>query len=258
MEARKVGIGHGWLWIKQGFSLILRNPILSVVLAGIMAAILFLILKIPGVGPLLMPLLFPALMAGYMKACRAMDMNEEADIAHLAAGFGKHAPRLLALGGVLLAGVFLVPVLMTAIGGDAFLTFMEKAQEINDPAAMNEALQAVDPAVFNALLAGLVLYFLLSVCLQFSPMLVLFDDEKPLAAIKSSLVGTWRNALPYTIYSLLLFPILYVISLLHVVIFLVLLLTLSMTTLYSAYRDIYSRQQARAEPVTPRESDPPN
>lgn len=243
MQARKVGIDHGWLWIKQGLNLVFRSPLLSVVLAAIVGGAIFLAMKVPLFGPMLGTLLLPMLVAGYMKACRAIERHEEAEIAHLFAGFGKHAPRLVALGGVLLLGIISIVAVIVAVGGDAFMSFIEGAQEITDPAVMQQALQNAAPSVLSALLIGLLLFVLLSVCVQFAPMLVLFDDQKPLTAIKLSVIGTLRNVLPYTVYSLILQLVIFAIGMFPLFIAIVLLLTISMTSLYAAYRDLFGAEQ---------------
>ncbi len=247
MQARKVSIGHGWLWIKQGLQLIFHSPLLAVVLAAIVGGIIFLFMKIPALGPLLGALLLPVMVAGYMKACRAMERHEEAEVAHLFAGFGKHAPRLIALGGALLVGVISTVATMSAIGGEAFMPFIEqmnKAQEAADPEMIAHAWMNADPNVMLALLTGLTLFLAISVCLQFAPMLVLFNDEKPLAAVKSSLMATLRNIWPYAVYSLILQMFVFAAGMLPLLLAIVLVLAISMTSLYAAYQDLFGPQPA--------------
>jgi hypothetical protein len=252
MQARKLGISHGWLWIKHGLDLIFRNPVLSVVLSAIVATGIFLATKIPFLGPLLALLLLPVLVAGYMRACQAMELHEEAELVHLIAGFKLHTSRLIALGGILLVGVLSITAATVAIGGDTLVSFLEKAQEINDPEIMWAEMQAAGESAALAMLVGMLLLLALSVCLQFAPMLVLFDGENPLVALRSSLMATLRNALPYTVYGLILYLIVLAISMLPFFIALVLLFTISMTSLYAAYRDIFSMRTigSAAEGVT--------
>ncbi len=249
MQARRVGFTHGWLWIRQALNLIVRNPVLSVVFAAIVGASLLLVMMIPLFGPLLGLLLFPAIVAGYMRACLAMEMHEDARIAHLLAGFKVQSSRLIALGGILMIGVFSIIATIVALGGDPLLQFLKKAQEITDPDAMRAAMEAAGEGVTSAFFTGTLLLLALLICLQFAPMRVLFDHETPLAAIKSSVVATFRNILPYIAYSLLLYVIVLVISHLPLLIALVLNLTLSMTSLYAAYRDIFAAQQSASAPV---------
>ena len=239
MEIRKVPAAHGWLWIKNGFFLILRNPILTFVLAGIVALVFFLLFLIPFFGPFLGILLAPALVAGYMCALQASERHEEMEIAHLFAGFGKFAPHLITLGGILLIGVITSSAVMSAIGGEALPAFLETVQSTTDPNLIIEALLSADPAVTHAMLVGILLLLLLSVCLQFTPMLVIFDGVKPLAAIKANTLGVFRNISSYAIYGLLLQVITFLVSGLPFFLSMLLLLPIGMASLYAAYRDIY-------------------
>lgn len=249
MQARRVGFRHGWLWIRQAFGMIARNPVLSIVFAALAGLAIFLLMMVPLLGPLLGVLLLPTMIAGYMRACQAMERHEEPALAHLLTGFRIHTPRLIALGGFLLVGVLATVAAMVSIGGDPLLEFLKKAQEITDETAMRAALEAAGETVTTAFLAGSGLFLLLSICLQFAPMRVLFDDEPPLAAIKSSLLATLRNVLPYIAYSLMLYLIVMLISVLPLPIALALNVTISMTSLYAAYRDIfYAAPQAGSLP----------
>ena len=80
MEARKVAASNGWLWIKQGYWLLKKSPVLWVVLTVIGVAGLLSVALIPVVGDPLATLLFPILMGGYMLGCRALENNEELEL----------------------------------------------------------------------------------------------------------------------------------------------------------------------------------
>jgi hypothetical protein len=240
MEIRKVPYAHGWMWIKQGFYLILKNPILSIVLAGVLATGIFLLFNIPLLGLFFGMLLAPALVAGYMRALQASEQHEEMELAHLFAGFGKRAPQLITLGGILLVGVITASGVTTSIGGEALITFLEKAQSANDPQVIMDALLAADPVVTQAMLIGMSLLLLLSVCMQFAPMLVIFNGAKPMAAIKGSILGTFRNIVSYMIYGLIFQVLSFVAGLLPIYLSILLLLPIGLASLYAAYCDIYT------------------
>jgi hypothetical protein len=240
MEIRKVSAAHGWLWIKQGFHLILKNPILSIGLVGILTIGIFLLFNIPILGLFLGMLLAPALVAGYMRALQASEQHEEMEIAHLFAGFGKCAPQLISLGGILLVGVITASGVTSAIGGEALIAFLEKAQSTDDPQVIIEALKSADPVVTQAMLIGISLLLLLSICMQFAPMLVIFDGAKPWAAIKASTMGTFRNIFSYVVYGLIFQVLTVIASVLPIFLSMMLLLPIALASLYSAYCDIYA------------------
>ncbi len=249
MEARKVKIGNGWLWIKQGLTLMLHNPLLTVLLSVIVVSFVNLATRIGSLAPIVALLLMPAIVAGYMRACQAMQLHEKSVLAHLLAGFKTHTVRLLALGGMLLGGIIFSSMVAAAMGGEALVTFLQQAQEISDPAIMAEALQNAGPGVAMALLMAMLLMLLLQISLlQFAPMLVLLKGATTLDAIKAGLQGVLRNILPYMVYNVILFVVIAVLGKLPQFIGLVLAFTVLMTSQYSAYRDIYAEQQSAAAP----------
>ena len=95
MEARKVHAAHGWMWIKHGYWLFRKNPLLWVVLTAIGVVGLLGVAAIPVVGDPLATLLFPVLLAGFMFGCHALAQGEELELAHLFTGFQQHTQQLV-------------------------------------------------------------------------------------------------------------------------------------------------------------------
>lgn len=83
MEIRRLNAARGWIWIKQGYQLIMLNPLMSIVLALIGALAMFAALSVPQLGPLVFVMLLPVVMAGYMRICRALEHEEEIELTHL-------------------------------------------------------------------------------------------------------------------------------------------------------------------------------
>ena len=239
MEIKKLNAARGWIWVKQGYQLIMRNPLLSITLALIGALSMFAALKVPLFGPLLAVLLLPALMAGYMRVCRALEEGEEVELTHLFAGFKKNAARLIALGGFTMLGLLLASAAMIFIGGEALTTLMENVKYANDPQMLADAMWAAGSGVAFSLMVGFTLLLVLILALQYAPMLVFFNDVPPFAALRASLSGTLRNLMPYTVYSLIMQVIALVLSILPFNIGLIMLLPLGFTSLYVSYRNIF-------------------
>jgi uncharacterized membrane protein len=70
-------------------------------------------------------------------------------------------------------------------------------------------------------------------------MLVFFSNVPPFAALRISLIGSVRNLIPYTVYSLVMQLVALVLSLIPYNIGLILLLPLGLTSLYVSYRNIF-------------------
>ena len=140
---------------------------------------------------------------------------------------------------------------MVFIGGKELTTLLDNFKTANDPQVMVDAMWAAGSGVAFTMLVGFALVCALMLALQYAPMLVFFNDVKPLAAMRASLVGTLRNIIPYTVYNVILQIIAVLLSLLPYNIGLIMLLPLGLTSLYVSYRNIFpfAHELAAPEPV---------
>jgi uncharacterized membrane protein len=252
MEIKKLNAARGWTWVKQGYQLIMRNPLMSITFALIGALVMFAALKTPVLGPLLAVLLMPIVMAGYMRVCRALEEEEEVELPHLFEGFQKHTARLVALGGFSMLGLLGASAAMVFIGGDALATLLDGFKVANDPQMLVDAMWTAGSGVAFSLLVGFSLVFVLMLALQYAPMLIFFNDIAPAAAMRASLFGSLRNLIPYTVYSLIMQVVALILSMLPFNIGLIVLLPLGLTSLYVSYRNIFpfAHEIAATEPVS--------
>ncbi len=252
MEIKKMNAARGWTWVKQGYQLIMRNPLMSITLALVGALAMFAALKVPVVGPLLAVLLIPIVMAGYMRVCHALEEDEEVELAHLFEGFHKHTARLVALGGFSMLGLLGASAVMVFIGGDALSTFLDGVRSTSDPQMLAEAMWSAGSGVAFSLLVGFTLVCVLMLALQYAPMLIFFNDATPVAALRASLSGSLRNIIPYIVYSIIMQLVALVLSILPFNLGLIVLLPLGLTSLYVSYRNIFpfAHELAAIEPVT--------
>jgi uncharacterized membrane protein len=230
----------------------MRNPLMSITLALICALFMFTALRMPGLGPLLAVLLAPVVMAGYMRVCRALEEDEAVELTHLFEGFRKHTAHLAALGGFLMLGMLLASMVMVMVGGDALRTLLESVNSANDPQLVMNAMTAAGSNVAFSLLVGFFLVCVLMLAFQYAPMLVFFNDLRPLDAMRASLSGSLRNLIPYVVYNVILQLIAVVLSILPYNIGLIVLLPLGLTSLYVSYRNIFpfAHELAAIEPVS--------
>ncbi len=239
MEAQKVNTGHGWLWVNHGYRLIMRSPLLALVLALTGALGVYLTLRIPVAGVLLAIILMPILLAGYMRVCRALEFHQKVEPTYLFEGFEKRTAQLIALGGLMMGGMVIISIVITTVGGSALSGLLENYQTTEDPDVLVDAMWAAGSSVSLSLMLGVALLFVLMLALQFAPMLVFFDGMTPLAALRTSLVGTLRNIIPFTFYSLILQLFAIIASFIPFDLGWMLLLPLGLTSMYVSYRDIF-------------------
>jgi len=239
MEIKKLNASRGWIWIKQGYQLIMCNPLLSITTALIAALIIFLALLVPLIGPMLAVMLMPVLLAGYMRICRALEENEEVELTHLFSGFKQHAASLVALGAFLMLGLLFASAVMVYVGGEPFTKLMEEVHATDNPQVLMDAITTAGSGVAFAILFGFTLVLLLVVAWQYAPILVFFSGIPPLLALRASFTGTMRNILPYTVYSLIMQLIALMLGILPFGLGMILLLPLGLTSLYVSYRNIF-------------------
>ncbi len=255
MEIKKMNAARGWTWVKQGWQLIMRNPLMSVTFALISALIMIAAFKVPLFGPLLLLLLMPVIIAGYTRVCRALEEEEEIELAQLFEGFHKHTARLIALGGFLMVGLLISSMVMVLVGGEALHTLLENVNAANNPQMLLDEMWAAGSGVAVSLLVGFALMCVLVLAFQYAPMLVFFNDLPPFAAIRASLSGSLRNIVPYTVYNLIMQVIAVVLGLLPFNIGLILLLPLAFTSLYVSYRNIFPFAHELVPPSEPAASE---
>src|SRR5258706_6461449 len=104
VRSRDVPARHGWLWIRDGFRLFVRAPLMCWVAIALWC-LLYLLLRgvLSVVGELLFAAIYPALSAGFMLGCQAIERGEELEFAHIVAGFRQPRAQLLKLGAITLA-----------------------------------------------------------------------------------------------------------------------------------------------------------
>ena len=248
MEPQRLPARQGWLWIKQGYALFIKAPLLWIVLLFICMVAVVVISSVPIVGQPLMSLLMPAILVGLMAGCRALSQGEELELAHLFSGFKQHTSQLVTLGGISLVGQYLILGLMMAVGGATLVGVLMSGQPETDP---NVMVQAFAGAGF-AVLLGIVLFSLLIMAMQFAPMLVYFRNVPPLQAMKLSLRAFIFNALPMLLYGIT-FVLLAMLASLPMMLGWLILLPMVFTTLYASYNDIFPPLKEAAD--TPPQDD---
>lgn len=245
MEARKAGIAHGWMWIKQGIWLLRKNMFIWMVLSAALVVGIFGMALFPLVGALLPGLLYPAFFAGLMLGCHDLAEKKPLELKHLFAGFQSHGPMLISLGALsLVINLIMGYAVISFAGGETFISNLKNALEQPSPEAMSQAINE------TGIMAPLYLLFLVSLAsqfiVQFAAMLVVFRAQRPLTALLAALRATFVNALPLLVYGLLLLPLAILASLPFMLGWL-LLLPLIFTSQYAIYRDIFPMPGDQAE-----------
>jgi uncharacterized membrane protein len=243
MEPQRLAAVQGWQWIKQGYALFMKAPLLWVVLLLICFIAAVGLSAVPVVGEPLASLLMPAVLVGLMAGCRALEHGDELELAHLFSGFQQRAAQLVTLGGIALVGQFLIFGVMKLFGAGVLVSFL-----MNNPPPQNfeMIIQAASEAPI-ATLFGVTLFSALVMAMQFAPMLVFFDNIAPVAAMKLSLRAFLYNIGPMTMYGTT-FIFLAILATIPMMLGWLVLMPIMFTSVYAAYSGIFP---------APKESQPP-
>lgn len=269
MDILKVPASHGLKWLLQGFVLLRRHFFIWLAFVLILFALLFVAVRVSYASPLLAMLasilfclLTPVFLGGLMIGARVVEKGDELEIAHLFAGFRANTANLLATGGALLVGNFVINWIVYGIGGPAMAQFAQAQAQNVDPAVL---AQAMGP-VMLALMVGLALSVPLAMALWFAPPLIVFRSEKPAQALRLSFQGCRKNMAPFLVYGLVVLALMIALMVMLVVLFnpktpaagigVVILLFLPTTLLvlpsiYTSYRDIFADVPAVASAPEP-------
>ena len=234
MEPQRLKSRHGWEWIKQGYALFIKAPLLWIVLLFICMIAAVAISSVPAVGEPLVSLLTPAVIVGLMVGCRSLVQGGELELAHLFSGFKQHTSQLVTLGGISLVSQFLILGLMMLAGGATLVSILMSGQPQTDPQVMMQAFAGASFAV----MIGVVLFSLLMMAMQYAPLLVYFRNVPPLHAMKLSLLAFLYNVGPMLVYGVT-FLFLAMLASLPMFLGWVVLLPIVFTSLYASYSDIF-------------------
>jgi len=242
MEPKHLTAGHGWEWIKQGYALFMKAPLLWIVLLMICLVAAVAFSSVPVVGEPLVSLLMPVVLAGLMAGCKDLLKGEELELAHLFRGFQQHTTQLVALGGISLVSQFLIFGLMMLVGGAALVGILMSGQPDVDPEVVTQAVSGAGLAV----LLGITLFSVLIMAMQFAPLLVYFNNVTPLTAMKLSLRAFLNNVAAMLVYGMT-FILLAILASIPMMLGWLVLLPLVFTSLYASYSEIFPAENVSGE-----------
>ncbi len=243
MNIRVVDASHGWRWIAAGIWIFRRNPPLWLLLIALLFIGSRVLLAIPLVGVLAV-LIAPNFLAGLAHGAEALEQGKPLRLGYLASGFLRNAARLVTIGGVSLVGQFLTLMVMVLIGGEAIGNIAKTVTAAGATPETIQAMRAAAPSMMLALLAGLLLSVPLMMAVWFAPLLVFFNDMKPVPALMLSLWACLRNILPFLVYGMaVLVPVVVLMPLSLTArqpdLGLWLLAPVLVPSIYAGYRDLF-------------------
>lgn len=231
-EGRAVDAGRGWEWIAEGFALFKKQPGMWILILIVLVACSILISLVPVIGSLANLLLMQVFMGGVMLGCRALDNGERFDVGYVFAGFRQNTSDLVVLGLLALVGwiIAFIPALLI-MGGGAFMAMMRGGGDM-------ASIGALGLTFVVAILVALALLLPVYMALWFAPSLVVFNNLKPVDAMKASFLACLKNIVPFLLYGIILF-VLCVVAAIPLGLGFLVLGPVAIASIYAAYRDIF-------------------
>lgn len=244
MEPQRLEANQGLQWIKKGYALFMKAPLLWIVLLAICFVAAAGVSAVPVIGDPLVSLLMPVAMIGLMTGCRSLEMGEELELAHLFCGFQRHTSHLITLGGIALVSQYLIFGAMMMVGGATLVGILLNNQAPAAPEVIQQAIAGAGASV----VVGIALFSVLLMCMQFAPMLVYFRDVAPVAAMKLSLRAFRHNAGAMFVYGMA-FLLLAVLASMPMMLGWLILMPMVFTSLYASFCDIFPAEKEVAGAV---------
>ncbi|WP_166271454.1 BPSS1780 family membrane protein [Caldichromatium japonicum] len=228
--------GRGWGWIADAWVLFKGAPLSWIIAIVLFMAIIMLVGLIPWIGWIASTPISTILTGGLMLGARAQEQGDGFKIEHLFAGFSTRTGPLALLGVVylllaLLLALVLVALMMLMLGGSGLMSpdAMSTPEQIESQVSTMTALPV---------LVALLFAIPMIMATYFAPVLVVLDGVGVIESLKLSFLGCLRNILPFLLYGLIAFVLLFVGAL---PLFLGWLIVVPVLTIvvYTAYRDIF-------------------
>jgi hypothetical protein len=168
-----------------------------------------------------------------------------------ASGFLKNAAQLITIGGVSLVGQFLMLMAIVLIGGETITGISKTMVTGSATPETIEAMRAAAPRMMAAMVVGFSVSLPLMMAVWFAPLLVFFNNVKPLAALMLSLWACLKNILPLLIYSMAVLVPLVILTPLSLAarqpdLGLWLLAPILVPSIYVSYKDLFVGEPAQA------------
>ena len=232
-EGRGVATGNGWRWIADAwaFTGLQRGTFIGVFLLFVLIAIVVSV--VPFVGTIAGALLMPVFSGGFILGCDAVRRGERLEVGHLFAGFQKHAGKLIALGGVSLACLLVMVLIVVAIFGSTVgMIFLGGSEPSPDEAI------AMLTTIMLAALVMLALSIPLYMAMWFAGPLIVLAQFDLVTALKTSFFACLKNILPFLVWSVVLL-FLALFATIPLALGWLLLGPVFMASIYTSYRDIF-------------------
>lgn len=233
-EPHRMPAGHGWLWLKRGFSMVFAYPVHWIGALLIWIVVNFAMNLIPVVN-VLSALSAAVFMGGIMLGAHEQENGIGFRIERLFAGFSNRFGALFLVGLFYMLGFIVVLLFMlVSLGG-----FFSLAPGVWSGSATGLPPEPMlNPLTWLPVLLVFALVVPLVMAYWFAPALVILDRASPLRAMVMSFRACLRNILPFIVYGLVSI-VLFILGAIPLLLGLLIVIPAVVASVYAAYRDIF-------------------
>ena len=200
-----------------------------IILWVIYLAIILPISMIPLIGSVITTLLAPVFAAGMMWGCQAVAQQQDLEINHLFAGFKKNTSQLISVGGIYMASLLAVAVMVVLSMDSATIAAIKLEQGLT-----TEQADAMLPPLFFAMLCIVPILM----AYWYAPLLVGLNNLTAGQALKLSFTVCLKNLLPFFVYGVI-FTLMLLVAIIPFGLGLLVAVPVMMTSLYASYEDVF-------------------
>lgn len=232
-EPRSVNPGRGWAWIREGFSMVFKNPGVWIGAVLIWTVISIVLNLIPLVS-FITALFSSVVLGGLMYGAHQQYTGEALKLEHLIIGFKEKFGPLFLVGVIYLLSFIALGIIA---GLSTFLLISNNVEVFSDANNIPFALMS-NPVIWLIFLVALAVMVPLVMAYWFAPALVILDGLTTTNAMATSFRACLKNILPFLVYGLCAL-ILSVLGALPLFLGLILVLPVIVASIYTSYRDIF-------------------
>ncbi|MBP3946592.1 BPSS1780 family membrane protein [Psychrobacter sp. K31L] len=238
---RKCDAAAGMSWIVKAFGLFKDQPLLWFGMSVTFLIIVGIASSIPLLNILIIPTLFMFL-GGFIKGAAAQSQGAELRFDHLFSAFKSHWQPLLILGLLYLVGIIICMIPLFIAMGSMMFSMMTGGMG-SSYGMMNDISLG---SIFLGYLLSMLLIIPLYMALWFAPALVILHNLKPITAMKKSFEAGKVNVVPILVYGLISVLLLPILTMLTLGLGVLLILPIMLLTYYTSYRDVWTDQPVSA------------
>jgi len=172
--------------------------------------------------------------AGMMWGCQAVAQQQDLEINHLFAGFKKNTSQLISVGGIYMASLLAVAVMVVLSMDSATITAIKLEQGLT-----TEQADAMLPPLFFAMLCIVPILM----AYWYAPLLVGLNNLTAGQALKLSFMVCLKNLLPFFVYGVI-FTLMLLVAIVPFGLGLLIAVPVMMTSLYASYEDVFVHTRA--------------